>query len=243
MLKYLLWICLLFTSFFSVAQFTDSIRHRISLSATGNLNKTNTGSSYLLNNEATFNIKNKKSSFNSLAGWVYGQQAGKLANNDFVTTIDFNLFSRSHKWYYWGLANYATSYSLRINNQLQSGLGAAYNFIDTTNAWLNLSDGIIYETSSLVTVNMNNEIYRTFRNSLRLSYRFVIYRQIILSGTNFLQNSLNSSNDYIIRLKNNLGFKLNNWLVFSTSIAYNKLSRTGRENLLLEYGLAIEKLF
>lgn len=235
-------ICCLVSCFCTVAQFNDSTTHSAQFTASGNINRTNIGTSYLLTNEARFSIKNKKRTINFFAGWVYGELGNNLTNNDFVFTHDFNLYNKKGNFYYWGLVNYTTNYSLKINNQLQAGLGAAYNFVNTNNAWLNLSDGIIFETSN-ITVNDSVSNYQTFRNSLRLAYRFVIKEIFIFSGSNFYQPSFTNGNDYIIRSNNSAGIKLNKWLSFVTSLTYNQFWRTGRENLLFTYGLTAEKYF
>ena len=224
-------------------QFSDSVTHHLRYAASGNINRTNTTTAYLITNDARFRVRNKKTTLNTGASWVYGELGEKLTNNDFTGTVDFNLFLHGPDFYYWGLANYTISLSLRVNSQLQSGLGVAYNFVDTTNAWLNLSTGLLYETSSLRTAASGKDAYQTIRNSLRLSYRFVAGELFIFSGTNFLQNSLRDGNDYIIRTTNSLQLKLNKWISFGTTLTYNQVRRTGSENLLFSYGLTAEKYF
>jgi hypothetical protein len=225
------------------AQFSDSVTQFTRLSLAGNINRTNLATNYLLHNDARYSIKNPRTVLNTAVNWVYGKQAALLTNNDVTTTTDFNLYNEKGNFYYWGLANFTTSISLRINRQLQTGLGAAYNFVNTQKAWINLSDGLVFETSSIVRRNIGDEAYQTVRNSLRLSYRFVIRDIITINGTNYWQSSLNNANDYIIRSQNGAGIKLNKWLSFATTISYNQFRRTGTENLLFTYGLAAEKYF
>jgi hypothetical protein len=71
----------------------------------------------------------------------------------------------------------------------------------------------------------------------------VIRNLITLDSGNFLQNSLDRKGDYILRSTFGLGFKLSNWLSLNSNLSYNKISRTQSENLLLTYGLKIEKYF
>lgn len=227
----------------SYAQFNDSVFYYIGYNAAGIRNKTTDASSYVLTHALKFNINKKKIALNAGAAWVYGRQNKVLINNDFSTAADFNLRPRSHRFYYWGLAGYDKSYSLKINNRLQAGLGAAYNFGSGPDAALNISEGILYEATSLNLTGDTKDAYHTFRNSFRLRYRFVIYKIIILEGTNFLQNSLSYRQDYIIKATNGLSIKLNKWLNLTFSSAYNHLKRTGRENLLLTFGLSAEKYF
>ena len=228
---------------FGAAQFSDSLTQLARLSVSGNINRTNVATSYLLNNEARYSIKKPRTVLNSMAGWVYGKQANLTTNNDFQSTLDFNLYNKKGNFYYWGLANYTTSLSLRINNQLQAGLGVAYNLVDNSTAWINLSDGLLYETSSVALKSGGDETYQTVRNSFRLSYRFVFRDLLIFNGTNFIQNSLRDGNDYILRTNNSAGLKLNKWLSFVTTISFNQFRRTGTENLLFTYGLTAEKYF
>ncbi len=225
------------------AQFNDSTHYHASYASAGSINKTNDGSSYLLNNAFKFNIKNKHNTLNFNNNWVYGRSNSNLTNNDFSSSLDFNLDSKLPHFYYWGLANYNTSFSLKINNQLLAGLGAAYDIINKKNAVLNLSDGILYDMSDLYLSSTQNDVYQTYRNSFRLNFRFVIYDLLIVDGNNFLQNSLQTQSDYIIRSNTNLSVKLRKWLAFTTSFNYNRLNRTHSQNLLLNYGLTAEKYF
>ena len=66
---------------------------------------------------------------------------------------------------------------------------------------------------------------------------------IVLDGTDFLQNSLSKSDDYIVKLISNLSFKLNKLLSLTSSATYNKLNLTQKENLLITFGLSLEKYF
>src|SRR5215218_1246113 len=112
---------------FSFAQFTDSTHYLVSYEATGVINKTNTGSSTVLSNALRLAVRQKRISLNSFNSWVYGWQQHDLSNNDFSSTLDFNLYKTLSRFYYWGLASFDKSYSLKINSRLQTGLGIAYN--------------------------------------------------------------------------------------------------------------------
>ena len=239
-------LLLIFCFFFYAAvqaQFTDSTTRYFRFSAAGNLNRSNSNSAYLFNNDARFSVRNKRTTFNTVASWLYGEQGSRLTNNDFTSTSDLNWYRDSSALYYWALANYTTSYSLKINNQLQAGLGAAYNFVNTANAWLNVSEGVLYETSSLNTNKQKNDRYQTFRNSLRLTYKFVIGQSLTLNGANYFQQAIGDGSDYILRTSNSLQFKLNRWISIGSTISYNQFRRTGTENLLFTYGIVAEKYF
>ncbi|TDO24277.1 DUF481 domain-containing protein [Pedobacter duraquae] len=235
-------ICILFTEF-SYAQFTDTTQYVVTFSPTGSLNKTNDSRAYLLNNTLKFGIKKKSISLNFNNNWIYGKQNSQLTNNDYSSTLDFNLYKTFPHFFYWGLANYNTSRSLKINNQLLAGLGVAYNIYDREEAYLNISNGILFDSSDLDLGGGLHDQYETTRNSFRLSFKFIIRKAVTLSSTSFIQNSLNDQNDYIIRSNAGLSLKLNRWISFTTAYNYNKISRTKRENTLLSYGLTFERYF
>ncbi|MEJ7768749.1 MAG: DUF481 domain-containing protein [Chitinophagaceae bacterium] len=224
-------------------QFNDSVFHQLVYASTGVINKTNEGSSYVLNNILKYNIRKKIISLNFSGSWIYGEQQSRVTNKDYTTTLDVSIFKTTRRFYYWGLGNFEKSYSLKINSRLQLGLGAAYNLVNEKSAWVNLSDGLLYETSDLYQDPLKRDIYQTIRNSFLLRFRWVLKEIIVLDGTNYIQHSLSNKEDYIIRLNNSLSFKLRKWLSLSTAVGFNKSNRTRRENLLITYGLNLEKYF
>lgn len=238
MKKWLLYF-LITLSYSLKAQYNDSTFYHLAFNATGSLNETTTNKAYLLNNGLNFGIKRKDIVLNHSTNWLYGKQNGQLSNNDFSSTLNFNLYKSIPHFYYWGLLNYVTSYSLKINHQMQAGLGIAYNIIDKENFNLNVSDGLLYDTSNL----LSNSRYDTYRNSLRLQYRVKIKDFILFEGSNFLQNSLSNGDDYIIRSTNRLGIKLKKWISLTTSLNYNRMNITRSENLNLTYGITIDQYF
>jgi hypothetical protein len=243
MVKYFLLLSVLLSGLAAKAQFSDTINYHVIYNSTGSVNRARDGSSYLLNNSLRFEVKKKVIALNASNSWVYGRSNGALTNNDYSSSVDFNLYKAIPHAYYWGLANYNTSYSLKINSQLLAGGGIAYSILDKPNTYLNLSDGILYDLSDINTSDTTRETYHTYRNSLRLQFHFLINNLITIDNGSFLQNSLTRSNDFNIRSTFGLGFKLNNWLNLNGSLSYNKISRTQSENLLLTYGLKVEKFF
>ncbi len=241
---YKLW-AFIFTFFVAEAafgQFTDSVHYYFNYASTGSINKTRDGKSYLLNNGLKFSVQKKRITANLGSSWIYGKQDVNLTNNDFSVALDFNLY-QTQRFYYWGLTNYNSSYSLKINNQLLTGLGLAYNLIDKPNQKLNISDGILFDRSDLLLDGDIQEVYSTLRNSFRLWFKFAIWKIVVLENTSFIQNSLEYKDDYSIKSNSGVSLKLNSWLSFNTNLNYNKISRTDRENLLLSYGLKLEKYF
>jgi hypothetical protein len=224
------------------AQFSDSVNYHFVFSPSGSLNKTKDADAYLLNNAVKLEIKQKRVQLNFNTGWIYGKTNDLLTNNDYTAAFDFNWYQRNPRFYFWGLANYNSSYSLRINNQLLTGLGAAYSFLNQPEAYLNISNGILYDLSELNLIDSKSN-YHTYRNSLRLQFRFLIKRIFTVDGGGFWQPSLTLKNDYIIRSNINAGLKLNDWLSLNSSAAYNRNEATLSENLLITYGLRFERWF
>jgi hypothetical protein len=225
------------------AQFSDSVHHQVAVSATGNINSTNDATSSLLSNTLRYSLRKKTVRLNFNNSWVYGQQGEKLTNNDYNATLDFNLYKTLPHFYYWGLGSYATSFSLKIEHQAQAGVGAAYNIIDHEEGQLNISDGILYERSSILVNDTVQEDHRTFRNSFRLQFRYQYAGRITFSGNGFLQHSFSDSHDYLIRANVGLALKVYKWISLTAAVAYNRAQRTNRENLLFTYGLTAERFF
>lgn len=231
-------ITALFIAIASHAQFSDTTHYHLNVTATGSINNTDDSRAYLLNNALSFGIKQKDFTLTSSNTWVYGKQDNLLTNNDYSSSLVFNLYKTFPHFYYWGLVNYNTSYSLKIYNQILAGGGIAYSFVDQKNTYVNLSDGVLYDQSDLVAINN----YHTYRNSLRLQFHFAS-NVFTLDGSDFLQNSLSKGNDYIIRTTTTLGIKLRKWISFTTALNYNKMTITQSDNLIFTYGLTIDKYF
>jgi Protein of unknown function, DUF481 len=243
MAKFLLVITGLIFSTFAFSQFNDSTHYFFSYASTGIINKTNNSNSYLFSNALRFSTRKKNISLNSANSWIYGWQGSNRTNNDFSSSLDFNLYKTFPHFYYWGLATYDKSYSLKINSRTQEGVGIAYNFIDRKTAYFNISDGILYEASNVNVHDSVNEAYHTLRNSLRVRGRFVIHDIIVLDATSFWQPSFNDGKDYIIKSDMTLSLKIKKWLNITAAASYNKVNHTRRENLLMTFGLTAEKYF
>lgn len=233
--------CLCYTAL--QAQYTDSTEYYAAYTSTGSYNRTNSSSAYLLNNGIKLGARKKSLALNSTNKWLYGRQNNVLTNNDVSSAWDLNLYKTLPHFYYWGLFTYNTSYSLKINHQLQAGLGVAYNFFDTKKITVNISDGIIYDYSDIILSDGVREIYGTPRNSFRLQVKANIKDRFVFNGNGFLQNSLEDAEDYIIKSDISLSVKLKKWLSITSAFSYNEMSRTKKSNLLLTYGVTIEKYF
>lgn len=228
----------------ALSQFNDTTNYYVNFASTGIVNKTNNRNAFVLNNNFKFSLYKKNASANITQSWIYGKQSDVLTNQDFSSALDFSLFETFEHFYYWGLGTYEKSFSLKINHRSQAGLGIGYNIIDRKNSLVVISDGILYEKSDLFdNAEAGNNEYETYRNSFRLKFRFLIGDIISIDGVDYLQHSLSDRSDYIIRSNTNVSLKLLRWLSFTTSLTYNKLSRTGRENLLINLGVTMERYF
>lgn len=228
------------------AQFNDSTNYFIRYNSTGTVNKTNDQNSYVLNNALRFSLYKKSISLNSNNTWIYGKQQDRMTNNDFSSTLDFDVYKARRSIYYWGLLNYEKSFSLAIDHRFQGGLGIGYYFIDRENMVIQVSDGILYEASRLVNRDEAPDLansQQTLRNSLRLKFRYVFREKVTIDHVDFVQHSLEDRKDYILRSNTIIGVKLYKWISLSLSVNYNKISITDRENLLLNYGITFEKYF
>jgi len=238
-------ICLCTNQLTAFSQFSDTVHYYFNFSGTGSVNRTNTtGTNYLLNNALQFQVNKKKFSINSSASHVYGSNPISKTNDDFVGMLNLDILKGVQKFYYWGLAGYEKSFSLKVNNRFQTGGGVGYVFIDSAKANLELSDGILFETTDLsIPDERGKTSYQTARNSLRLKYRFVITKIFRFDGVNFYQPSLSDGKDYILKLNTNFSIRLYKGINLTASFNYNRQNITATENLLLTYGLTYEKYF
>jgi len=225
----------------------DSTYH-FSFVGSGAINKSANDITYLFNNDLKFVMEQDTAfalTFDN--NWVYGTDHHQLTNNDYASVLQFDLGrhkNRNHVHvYYWGLASFNTSYSLKVNDQFLAGAGAAISIFDRAHAKLNISDGPVYDQSDLVLPDSSHLSYHTVRNSFRIAFKFEIKNLLVIEGSDFLQNSFSDGSDYIIRCNTNLSLKLNKWLELTSSVVYNEFKRTQSSNLLFTYGLKIDKYF
>jgi hypothetical protein len=223
------------------AQINDS-SYLLSIAASGNFNRTNESKSYLLSNQIHFGVSKEAFDMNVNSNYVFGQQQQKRTNSDLSMAIDYNRYiHHNRKFYAWGLTTYDKSLSLKINNRMQVGAGLAFSFIDTTSAYFNISDGLLYEKSNLQINDTLQDVYHTIRNSLRVRGRVSVLKLVVIETSTFWQPSLQYSNDYVIKSVNGLSLKLNRWLSINAQLIYNTMSRLHRENLLTTFGLKVDK--
>ncbi len=220
----------------------DSTFHLV-FATTGSLNKTGAGDAYLLSNNLGLIAATRRSELNTAASWMYGQLNNTLTNNDFTGTATMDFLKKTQQLYYWALLNYQTSYSLKIKYRFQPGVGVGYQFLQKNDASFSVSDGVLYEIADLTDAKFGKEKYQIFRNSLRVKYHFVIGKVITLNGVDFWQPSLTSIKDYNLMFNNSVSFRLKEWLSLTSALNYNKISRTGSENLLFTFGITLDKYF
>jgi len=230
---------LLLTCTITHGQSTDTTVYYLNQSSTGNFNQTNDGISYNINNALKFNVAKKNMVLSTTNSYIYGEQLNQLSNNDFNSLVDISLNKKLSKMYYWGMATFTKSYSLKVDNRVQSGAGISYTLVDRKVLYLNLSDGFLYEYSDLYDL----DAYQTTRNSARLKFMISLKSFITLESSNFFQPSITYFEDNIILSNTSLTIKLYEWLSLKGNILYNKISLTNKENVLANIGFAIEKYF
>ena len=243
-MKVLIAVCMFFCIIQSgFSQFTDSARHFVGYSGTGIVNSTETTHSYVFRNNLQAGITGRNMSANGSFTWVYGKLNKVKSNNDYETAVDVDYRIDSNRFKVWLLGTYDKSLSLKINKRYQVGSGLSYDVFKQNNNRINLSDGLLYESSDLILPTNENDVYHTWRNSLRVKYVFHIKDIFEVSGIHFLQNSLSDKNDYNIRSQSALSVKVFKWVSITTAITYNKLNRLNRENFLLTIGVGMRKYF
>jgi hypothetical protein len=225
------------------AQENDSLPHYINFTATGTYNRTDNYDSYLFSNGLNYSIRRKDLRANFNNKWLFGKQQTMLVNNDFSSSFDLNWYKTFPHFNYWLLLNYNRTYSLKINHQLQYGLGVAYNLVHRSWITLNVSDGVINEYSDVYIKDSERTIYQTLRNSFRLQLKVHIGERIRFSSVGFLQSSLRDHNDYILKQETTALFKLRKWLSLTARFTFDRMNHTGRENIFLTYGLTVENHF
>jgi len=241
---FMMALCLCFRPLAGKSQFSDSVNYYINFAGTGNLNRTNTGTTYLLNNMLRFQVDKKKFSVNSMVSYLYGQNPVSKTNGDLLAIVNLDVLKGVQKFYYWALADYEKSYSLKVLNRFQAGAGVGYTFVNNAHANLELSDGLLFETVDLSIPDQRGQTsYQAVRNSARLKYRFIIKEIFRFDGTNYYQPSLSDGSDYILKLNNNFSVGLYKWLHLTASFNYNRQNNTSTENLFLSYGIMVEKYF
>jgi hypothetical protein len=227
----------------------DTVRHakdstyHVTLNSTGSINKVIGDVTYLFNNDLKFGLKKKSVTVSFENSWIYGIDHNVQTNNDYSSVLQFDLYKTIPHFYYWGLANYNTSYSLKIHSQALAGAGLAYSVLDRKNAYLNFSDGLVFDQSNLILPDSTHLVYHTMRNSFRINFKFSIKGIFEIDGSDFFQNSFTDGQDYIIRSTTSLSLKLTNWLDLTSSFNFNEQKRTESSNLIFTYGLKLDRYF
>ena len=225
------------------AQLSDTTRYYFEYAGTGIINNTEISHSYIFRNAVGADFKIGDWYLNNDLSFIYGKANHLKTNKDIQGVIDLNYKKKSTEYVIWVLATYDKSYSLKINKRLQYGGGLSYNILNKNNNRINISDGILREESNLLMKTGENDIYQTWRNSLRLKYSFHIKEVFTISGMHFIQHSFSEKSDYNIRSQSELSLRLYKWVSFTTSVIFNKINRLQTENFLLTVGLSARKSF
>jgi hypothetical protein len=237
-------VALLITLWFnSHAQVKERSKYSFNLSFTGMINRTESARTELFNSGFRAEVDTGRFAFNTMMAWIYGKQNKIRSNDDYSFISDLNYRVDSRRFVVWTLFNYEKSYSLRIKSRAQIGSGLSYNVLNANNYRLNISDGILYERSDVLLPDSTASHYQTFRNSLRLKYKFQFLDRLSLDGVHFIQNSLSRKNDYILKSNFAVAMKLYRWINLNIQLSHNKVNRQRRENFLFTIGISIDKTF
>lgn len=218
--------------------------HTFQISIGGNYSQSSSKKiSMMFNNKLGYSVAKNQLALNANANWVYETQNKALSKNDFNFGLDFNYyFNDFKKFYAWGLNNYETAYSLKINHQYQAGAGLAYELIDNSILFLRLSNGLLWETSDIIDAG-EQVLYETWRNSFRLQFRANYQDKVKFKYTGFWQPSLIDFEDQLLKMNAQLLIKIWKALDFKFEGQYNRVTRTKQENILLNYGFAYKIQF
>jgi len=219
---------------------TDTVIWSVHASSTGSFSKTNDLRSFQLNNVLKLGVTLGKFSIQNSDGWIYGEQANVKINNDYSSVLEGDWLKNTKKLYVWGLGTFDKSYSLKINYRYQVGAGPGFTAVHDKKITVIISDGIMFEQGDLIDPELGQISYSTWRNSFRVKYHWLISDIVTFDGTGFVQPSLSDwGGDNILRYSTTLSIKLRKWLSLTSSLTYNKLTRTDRENLVFTYGIAV----
>lgn len=217
----------------------DTAVYSVRASSTGSFSKTNDLKSFIFNNVLKLGVTKGKFAFQNSSGWIYGEQSGVKINNDFSSVLEGDWSKKVNKFYFWGIGTFDKSYSLKIDYRYQVGAGPGYTIVRNPKVTVVISDGIMFEQGDLADPELGQTSYSTWRNSFRLKYHWLISDIVSFDGTGFIQPSLSHKHDNILRYTTTLSVKLRKWLSLTSSLTYNRLTRTDRENLVVTYGIAV----
>jgi hypothetical protein len=224
-------------------QQSDSLYQYLNLTTTGTYNETEISRSYLFSNSLNYSIKKNKIKSDLQARWLFGKEQQQLTNNDLYNSFNLNWYKTFPNFNYWLLFNYNSIFSLKVNSQIQYGVGVAYDLIHRTYLNFNISDGLINEHSDIYLMDTLRTVYQVLRNSLRFQLKINLGDRFRFSSVSFLQSSLRDEDDYILKEESILSYKLKKWLSLTAKFTYDRMNRIGRENLFMTYGLTFEKQF
>lgn len=242
-LRFTFFSLLMLFSAVAHAQFNDSINHYLYAGSTGTFTRTGELSSYVISNNIKFTVSKKRFSFHTAHSWIYGKQSNVRSNNDFSSVVEFDFLKKEKRIYYWGLSTFDKSYSLKIDYRYQAGGGIGFNIVQRPDLLINLTEGILYEKGNLIDRDLGERDYDVWRNSARIKYRWVIKDIIILDGYAFYQPSISTRKDVIFKTASTLSVKVRKWLSLSSAITYNEITLTNRRNLVITYGVVLERFF
>jgi hypothetical protein len=209
----------------------------------GNFTRSNDLRGYLFNNVAKASRDGRNLFWQATGGWIYSAQSGVRVNDDFTGVLESDVLKKKQRLYYWGFVAFDRSYSLKIDRRLQVAAGLGYTVAGGERGSLVITDGLLYERGEMTDSELGYLNYDVWRNSLRIKYRWTPSAMLAVEGSAFLQPALFSWDDMIIKSTTTVFMKINKWLSLTASCTYNRLTLTGRENLIITYGVTMDHLF
>ena len=160
--------------------------------------------------------------------YTYGIQNEVVAERDFFTDFNFNLFHQK-VLYGFGLGILETSNLRAIDIRWLAGGGVGLHLIRKPKAYFSITNALIYEETDF---KAGNTIF-TFRNSTRLKGNYELGNsKITLKHLIFVQPSLEQRDNYRWNMLFNLEFPIQTWLRFNLTYeeSYESIVSEGRRN-------------
>ncbi|MFC5409668.1 DUF481 domain-containing protein [Larkinella bovis] len=169
--------------------------------------------------------------FASNPSFAYGRQNQQLNEREILA--DFRTsFLHERRFYYLGFGAVEISNLRKIRQRLTGGAGGGYKFLSRKNAYLSVTNVLLYEYTDFITNSAEVKDVNVLRNSTRVfgEYQWDDGRYSV-THTVFLQPALNQPN---LRWNGNVSFQLRLTSLISvrTSVqnSYESLVAVGRKN-------------
>ncbi|MGA0555826.1 DUF481 domain-containing protein [Larkinella sp. VNQ87] len=169
--------------------------------------------------------------FASSPTFAYGQQNGQLNEREFLADFRATLF-HERRFYYLGFGATEVSNLRKIRNRLTGGAGVGYKLVSRKNAYLSVTNVLLYEYTDFITNTAEVPDVNVLRNSTRLLGEFQWDDgRYSINQTVFLQPALNQPN---FRWNGSLSFQMRLTALVSIRTmvqnSYESVVAVGRKN-------------